>query len=777
MTASKNNLTDNMIEKLLERFDRGEEIDPLGQDILDSLLRTIDVIAGLRADLKLTSEKQTNKIVKAVSEAFKEKGIEGKQFYQHLKNLQTGIGTRAQNGANINVEDTARMISNIFHSDVLQTTIAQQKGDKSGALSYASLDTQFVQQALNNLSKRQAVALNLGLNNMQRNLISFFGTHFVEQDKKQGRFLTALVDAMANNKFVGGAFKDMVRLLGLMAASWVKNKVGGKLGGMLAGGTYILSELIATIVPAVIPALLQAGFTRLFIGPALNQIAKGAGILATGAGASLGLETVVGATATASSLGLAAKGGGILSASGELYSAEKIAELNKAGQLSAIKGANGIMYAGGPVAEGASATAQAINKNTSILSKIFQPLSKISQPLSKFMSSPLIKTGSKLLGPALATVGGGLNLYGSYKSFKEGDKLGGWLKGISGATGIASLFGGPIAGPILLGISLLTGAIAGIRDWLRSKNEDRITTESLGLRGTGNFPQVYTGGSASYAGLQGAGGRSYVTAGMGVDKVVNPRNFRVSKEGIKFIKNQEGFRFTAYADGKDKFGNQEYAVGWGQHKIDGKAVRKGQTITQAQADKSFAGYMSGAEKWISQSVKVPITQGMGDVLVDLYYNGGPGYAAKVVQALNRGDYEGARNLVLAKKENVGRRKASINQFWKNPYPPKDVPRASSQETVTIQTPSVSSTSEEVKAPEVAQEEIKAEETKVEVPELSKITTSEDTKKAEVSEGAVASAGLSNSIMRAILKGVDIPGNDTTFKVLTEMNNIALFGGQ
>ena len=778
MTASKNNSTDGMIEKLLERFDSGEQIDPLGQDILDTLTKVVEVVAGLRADTKLTSEKQTNKIVKVLTEALKERGVEGKQFYQHLKTLQTGVGTRAQSGANISTEDVIRMASNVFHSDVLQTKIAQQKGAKSGAISYASMETDVVQQALNNLSKRQTAALNLGLNNMQRGLISFFGSHYVEQDKKQGRFLTALIDAMANNKFIGGAFKDTLRLLGLMAGHMIKSKIGGPLGRILAGGTYALAELAASIVPTLLPMLLQAGITKLIVGSAVKQLAVGAG---AAAGAGLGLETVVGATATATSVGLAARGGGILSSTGELYSAEKIAKLKAAGELKPIVGANGVIYAGGPTAEVASG-----GKVAQILTRIQGVLTKNAGWLSKITESPIVKWGGKLLRPLayLDAVGQG---WKAIKDFRQGNnRAGGWRTGaaLTSAGGTASLIPAIAAAPETFGLSLLIPVILyALSHWMKGKADDaernKLSGQSLFGGSTASLPKYSYApgaiGTARVSNLQGEGGRGYVSSGTGLQKLVDPKAARVSQTGINFIKRQEGSGETAYWDVNG------YATKWGMHKIDGKNVDPNKKYTQEQFNRSFNGYISGIEKSIRSSLKpgAKVTQGMIDAMADIGYNYGSGteHIKKVAGFINSGQYEQAKSYINQLKANPARRKESVKTLWRDPL--KAIPKASSHQTLVAQTPSVSSSGEEVKAPvPPTEEDTKAEGTTVEVPDLTKIATStKETTKTEGTSNATASAGLSDSIMRAIIKGVDVPGNDTTFKVLTEMNNIALFGGQ
>ena len=202
--------------------------------------------------------------------------------------------------------------------------------------------------------------------------------------------------------------------------------------------------------------------------------------------------------------------------------------------------------------------------------------------------------------------------------------------------------------------------------------------------------------------------------------------------------------------------------------------------TQEQFNRSFAGYISGIEKSIRSQLKpgAKVTQGMIDTMADIGYNYGSGtvHITKIAEYINKGQYEQARKYVNQLKSNPGRRKESTQVLWRNPL--KEIPKATSQQTVTIQTPSVSSTTEEVKAPQPPkEEEKKQQETKVEVPDLLKIGKSDkEIKSNEKQESTTSASGLTTDIMKSILKGIDVPGNDTTFDVLTKCNNVGLFGG-
>lgn len=114
-----------------------------------------------------------------------------------------------------------------------------------------------------------------------------------------------------------------------------------------------------------------------------------------------------------------------------------------------------------------------------------------------------------------------------------------------------------------------------------------------------------------------------------------------SEAGKKLIKHNEGCVLHIYQDsaGKD-------TIGWGHlltaaDKASG-IYKKG--ITQAQADALFDQDLKVKEAELTPCVKVALTQGQWDALMDFIYNFGPGnlLSSTLLRKLNAGDYAGAR---------------------------------------------------------------------------------------------------------------------------------------
>jgi hypothetical protein len=102
-------------------------------------------------------------------------------------------------------------------------------------------------------------------------LMSFLGQQDKERTKKTRGFVDDLIEGLAKNKFIGGAIKDTITLLGLLGGTWL-SKHFGKLGDILAGGFFALTQVIATILPA----LIIGGIANIFTGGKLfGFMAKG----------------------------------------------------------------------------------------------------------------------------------------------------------------------------------------------------------------------------------------------------------------------------------------------------------------------------------------------------------------------------------------------------------------------------------------------------------------------------------------------------------------------
>ena len=95
---------------------------------------------------------------------------------------------------------------------------------------------------------------------------------------------------------------------------------------------------------------------------------------------------------------------------------------------------------------------------------------------------------------------------------------------------------------------------------------------------------------------------------------------KLSMEGLQLIKQQEGFRSRTYLDVAGF-----PTIGYGHRLIHPGSFPDG--IDEAQASEILAADVRDAEQAVERLVKVPLTQGQFDALVDFCFNLGSGRLA------------------------------------------------------------------------------------------------------------------------------------------------------
>jgi lysozyme len=138
----------------------------------------------------------------------------------------------------------------------------------------------------------------------------------------------------------------------------------------------------------------------------------------------------------------------------------------------------------------------------------------------------------------------------------------------------------------------------------------------------------------------------------------------VSQKLIDFTRQSEGFRAKPYMD------NGSLAIGYGHH---GPEVKPGLVWTEEQADAAQREDFAEFGKQVEHLVKVPLTQGQFDALVDFVYNLGSGRLEEstLLKLLNQRAYVGASQQFLRWDNNNGkpddnllaRRRQELQLFW------------------------------------------------------------------------------------------------------------------
>lgn len=114
---------------------------------------------------------------------------------------------------------------------------------------------------------------------------------------------------------------------------------------------------------------------------------------------------------------------------------------------------------------------------------------------------------------------------------------------------------------------------------------------------------------------------------------------KISMNGLNLIKQFEGLKLNAYDDGVGV-----WTIGYGTIKYpNGVRIKRGDKITQAQADQYIANDVATFERAVNMLVNVPLNQNQFDALVSFTYNLGATNlsASTLLKKLNSKDYKGA----------------------------------------------------------------------------------------------------------------------------------------
>ena len=144
---------------------------------------------------------------------------------------------------------------------------------------------------------------------------------------------------------------------------------------------------------------------------------------------------------------------------------------------------------------------------------------------------------------------------------------------------------------------------------------------------------------------------------------------------VNLVKEFEGFSAQAYLDTSGL-----PVVGYGQTKINGRTVRMGQYVTQAQADADLQQELDRLQKVVLSHVKVDLNPHQLSALTSLVYNAGMRIVTNstLIRKLNAGDYAGAaQEFPRWNKANQGgrlvvfpgltRRRIAEQQLFLTPY--------------------------------------------------------------------------------------------------------------
>ena len=255
-------------------------------------------------------------------------------------------------------------------------------------------------------------------------------------------------------------------------------------------------------------------------------------------------------------------------------------------------------------------------------------------------------------------VGAGGALAGAYKGFKAGAGVGSAignaipnplakvaipvLGGVIGAAGGTFLGGTTGAG---IGSLYDNGQniINRIKDYAQQLIQDGMSPQEAGKEALSEGLKQHQKMTALKSQVQGKGKITARVNEQGQKEITIPSGDMLNSVGGQdFIKNQEGYRDTAYMDESGV-----PTIGYGSTHINGKSVQPGMKITREQAERQYKQDVGAANSLIDGSIQVPLTKFQREALKSFIYNAGAGAFQRnqIAELINNGQTaEAARRM-------------------------------------------------------------------------------------------------------------------------------------
>jgi lysozyme len=145
----------------------------------------------------------------------------------------------------------------------------------------------------------------------------------------------------------------------------------------------------------------------------------------------------------------------------------------------------------------------------------------------------------------------------------------------------------------------------------------------------------------------------------------------LNADALAHVKRWEGFRAEAYPD-PGSVNGLPVTIGYGQTRRNGKPVKLGETITEAEASQWLVNELARVTGVVQRLVKVPLTDNQLGALVSFTYNVGDDAFAKstLLKKLNAGEYAAVPAQLARWNKNDGKvmegltnRRASEAGLW------------------------------------------------------------------------------------------------------------------
>ena len=424
------------------------------QALLDSTMgKELEKVLSAVKDSANINQKEMSKLLKDLSVLLKMEGFNKEEVKKLVQHARSETSSVVGSGTAVSREDIVAFFSRTVNEAIRNKDLTVTKQMEKNSPFAAAVGKEYKKDVIRQEESKQ---LKTTMDKIHYAISGFFEDMKSSEPRKRKRFIDDLVDAIGQNKSIVGVFTDILKIVTLFSANWLRKF--GTLGKVLGAAFILAGPTIAMLIGKKLLEVIGKAFGLLRLTPipviVMGYLGKGIvkGASLTKAGAAAGKTAMTGAKALGRT--------GI-----------KASQLTRTVPQSASALRTAIMM-GGATAMGAGVGARTFKVTSgagTLAKKLGSPA--VAKAATKAGGKVAAKAGGRFaaLIPGAAVVSGAaltaLSGKMAWDSFKEGDMVGGAAFGVSTIASIVQMLAGNIPG-IGTAVSVIAGAIGFIADMI-----------------------------------------------------------------------------------------------------------------------------------------------------------------------------------------------------------------------------------------------------------------------------------------------------------------------
>ena len=452
------------------------------QALLDSTMgKELEKVLSAVKDSANINQKEMSKLLKDLSVLLKMEGFNKEEVKKLVQHARSETSSVVGSGTAVSREDIVAFFSRTVNEAIRNKDLTVTKQMEKNSPFAAAVGKEYKKDVIRQEESKQ---LKTTMDKIHYAISGFFEDMKSSEPRKRKRFIDDLVDAIGQNKSIVGVFTDILKIVTLFSANWLRKF--GTLGKVLGAAFILAGPTIAMLIGKKLLEVIGKAFGLLRLTPipviVMGYLGKGIvkGASLTKAGAAAGKTAMTGAKAlgrtgikasqltrtvpqSASALRTAIMMGGA-TAMGAGVGARTFKVTSGAGTLAKKLGSPAVAKAGVgartfKVTSGAGTLAKKLG-SPAVAKAATKAGGKVAAKAGGRFAA-LIPGAAVVSGAALTALSGKM----AWDSFKEGDMVGGAAFGVSTIASIVQMLAGNIPG-IGTAVSVIAGAIGFIADMI-----------------------------------------------------------------------------------------------------------------------------------------------------------------------------------------------------------------------------------------------------------------------------------------------------------------------